>query len=310
MKERATHNKTLTLSPEEEASLIARLSKVNTPATADEIIDKVYCQDLMEALPLLPQHVADLLVIDPPYNIARDFGGLKTTKQSDQKYFEYVMQWLPKTLQLLKPNGSVYICCDWASSSVIYQAMKACDITIRNRITWQREKGRGSKDNWKNGMEDIWYGVMDAKQFFFDVEAVKQKRKVLAPYRSSDGSPKDWEETDEGKYRLTCPSNFWDDISIPYWSMAENTDHPTQKSEKLLAKLILSSCPEGGLVVDPFLGSGTTAVTALKLKRHYLGVEMNPQYAAWALKRLEKALSDPRIQGFSEGVFWERNSGK
>lgn len=310
MKERASHNKTLTLSAEEEASLIAKLDKLTVPASADSIVNKILCQNLLEALPLLPPKVADLLVIDPPYNIVRDFGGLKTVKQSDEDYFDYVMQWLPDTLRLLKPNGSVYICCDWASSSVIYQAMKACGITIRNRITWQREKGRGSKDNWKNGMEDIWYGVVDSRHFYFDVEAVKQRRKVLAPYRSSDGTPKDWEETEEGKFRQTCPSNFWDDISIPYWSMSENTDHPTQKSEKLLAKLILASCPEGGLVIDPFLGSGTTAVTASKLNRNYLGIEINPQYAAWALKRLERAVSDQRIQGFSDGIFWERNSGK
>ena len=69
-------------------------------------------------------------------------------------------------------------------------------------------------------------------------------------------------ETDDGNYRNTCPSNFWDDITVPFWSMPENTAHPTQKPEKLLAKLILASSREGDTVFDPFLGSGTTAVTA------------------------------------------------
>lgn len=308
MKERAERNRTLTLTAEEEQALVARLPKLTQAVAPAEVTDRIYCQDLMEVLPLLPRQIADLLIIDPPYNIARDFGPVKTARQSDDKYFDYVMQWLPATLQLLKPDGSVYICCDWASSAVIYQAMKACGLTIRNRITWQREKGRGAKDNWKNGMEDIWYAVLDARHFYFDVEAVKQRRRVIAPYRDADGAPKDWEETDQGRFRMTYPSNFWDDISIPYWSMAENTDHPTQKPEKLLAKLILSSCPEGGLVADPFLGSGSTAVTAYKLNRHYLGVELNPQYAAWALKRLEMATGDQRIQGYSDGVFWERNA--
>ena len=133
------------------------------------------------------------------------------------------------------------------------------------------------------------------------------RRKVNAPYKV-EGAPKDWEETKEGNYRNTCPSNFWDDISVPYWSMPENTAHPTQKPEKLIAKLILASSNEGDVVFDPFAGSGTTAVTAKKLKRHFVTVEQNEMYCAWALKRLEMAESEPGIQGYRGGVFWERNS--
>lgn len=89
-------------------------------------------------------------------------------------------------------------------------------------------------------MEDIWFAVKDPKNFFFDVESVKMKRRVIAPYKEN-GKPKDWEETSSGNFRITYPSNFWDDISIPFWSMPENTDHPTQKPEKLYAKIILAS---------------------------------------------------------------------
>jgi site-specific DNA-methyltransferase (adenine-specific) len=129
----------------------------------------------------------------------------------------------------------------------------------------------------------------------------------MAPYRS-DGKPKDWDETAEGRFRDTAPSNFWDDISVPYWSMPENTAHPTQKPEKLLAKLILASCPPGGVVLDPFLGSGSSAVAAKKLGRHFVGVEQNERYCVWCEKRLELAGTDPRIQGYTDGVFWERNT--
>ena len=135
------------------------------------------------------------------------------------------------------------MCCDWKSTSAIYQVLSEYTI-VKNRITWQREKGRGAKTNWKNAMEDIWFGVLNEKNYFFDVDSVMQKRKVFAPYKV-DGTPKDWEETEEGNFRMTYPSNFWDDISVPYWSMSENTDHPTQKPEKLIAKLILASCPKG-----------------------------------------------------------------
>ena len=178
---------------------------------------------------------------------------------------------------------------------------------VQNRITWQREKGRGALTNWKNGMEDIWFAT-NSNKYTFNVEAVKVRRSVIAPYKE-DGKPKDWEETKEGRFRNTYPSNFWDDISIPYWSMPENTAHPTQKPEKLLAKLILASSNEGDVVLDPFLGSGSTSVTAKKLGRHYIGIEQNEQYCVWAEKRLHMAETDKTIQGYADGVFWERNTG-
>ena len=132
-------------------------------------------------------------------------------------------------------------------------------------------------------------------------------RMIIAPYKV-DGKPKDWEETKQGNFRNTYPSNFWDDISIPYWSMPENTAHPTQKPEKLLAKLILASSNPGDVILDPFLGSGSTSVTAKKLGRHYIGIEQNDQYCVWAEKRLEMAEADATIQGYADSVFWERNT--
>ena len=92
--------------------------------------------------------------------------------------------------------------------------------------------------------------------------------------------------------------------------MPENTAHPTQKPEKLLAKLILASSDKDDMVFDPFLGSGSTSVTAKKLGRRYLGIEQNERYCVWAEKRLEMAEKDRTIQGYKDGVFWERNSGK
>lgn len=305
-KQRAGRNRTMTLSDTEKEELRKDLSFLSEKSAVDGAVDKTFNQDLFEVLEYLPKHFVDLLIIDPPYNLSKNFAGNKFKKTDDVAYIEYVRSWLPKVMELLKPNGSVYICCDWKCTSAIYQVLSECAVVV-NRITWQREKGRGAKTNWKNAMEDIWFGVADENDYYFDVEAVKQKRRVVAPYKE-DGKPKDWEETDEGKFRLTYPSNFWDDISIPYWSMPENTDHPTQKPEKLIAKLILASCPVDGVVFDPFLGSGTTSVVAKKLGRHYCGVDISEEYALLAAKRLRKAESDRNIQGYNDGVFWERNT--
>ena len=300
-------NKTIDLTIEEGKVYLDRCIKVNSRIDVGGILDKTLLGDTFKILSLMPEKFIDLLIVDPPYNIDKDFHGNKFKKSADIIYEEYTKEWIEKILPLLKSTASVYVCCDWKSSIVIAGVLKKY-FHIQNRITWQREKGRGALSNWKNGMEDIWFATM-SKDYTFNVEAVKSRRRVIAPYKV-DGKPKDWEETLEGNFRNTYPSNFWDDISIPYWSMPENTAHPTQKPEKLLAKLILASSNEEDIVFDPFLGSGSTSVCAKKLGRHYVGIEQNEQYCIWAEKRLESANIDKRIQGYEEGVFWERNTKK
>ena len=300
-------NKTIDLTIEEGKVYLDRCIKVNSRTDVESILDKTLLGDTFEILSLMPEKFIDLLIVDPPYNIDKDFHGNKFKKSADSIYEEYTKAWIEKVLPLLKNTASVYVCCDWKSSIVIASVLKRY-FYIQNRITWQREKGRGALYNWKNGMEDIWFATV-SKDYTFNVDAVKTRRRVVAPYKI-DGKPKDWEETDEGNFRNTHPSNFWDDISIPYWSMPENTAHPTQKPEKLLAKLILASSNEKDIVLDPFLGSGSTSVCAKKLGRHYVGIEQNEQYCVWSEKRLEMADSDKRIQGYEDGVFWERNARK
>lgn len=305
-KKRAHNNRTLTVSEEEAAQLEKLLITPWNLAFSATFDDLLIHGDLMECLDLIPDGSFDLILLDPPYNLSRNFNGLKFSARKEVAYEDYLRSWFSKVCDKLAPHGSLYMCGDWKCCASMQRVIEE-RLTILNRITWQREKGRGAKSNWKNGMEDIWFAVKDAGNYYFDVEAVKQKRRVIAPYKDH-GEPKDWEESEEGKFRLTCPSNFWDDISVPFWSMPENTDHPTQKPEKLFAKLILASSKPGDRVFDPFLGSGTSAVVAKKLGRHFCGIELNRDYCLWAAKRLQMADEDTTIQGFRDGVFWERNS--
>ena len=305
-KQRAPGNRTLTISADEKTAFRKNLVIPGKNAlSADEITNKTICGNLFDLLDLLPTEFADLLIIDPPYNLDKSFKDFKFSKTNDDAYYKYLESWFPGLLRALKPSGSVYICGDWKSTFCLYRIMKEYTI-IRNRIIWQREKGRGAKANWKNSCEDIWFGTK-SNEYYFNVDAVKQKRRVLAPYRKN-GEPKDWQESEDGNFRLTHPGNFWDDISVPYWSMPENTEHPTQKPEKLGAKLILASCPPGGLVLDPFAGSGTMQVAAKKLGRSYTGIEINPDYCCIAEKRLLLAEKNTAIQGYANRVFWERNT--
>ncbi len=304
-KQRAPRNRTLTLSASEQAALARWLLRAPLPAGVAALTDRIVCGDFIELLPQLPKAFVDLLILDPPYNLNKRFGAENFREMSLAEYEEWFEGWFVRVLPLLKPTASLYVCGDWKSSAAVHCVLDR-HVIVRNRITWEREKGRGAKTNWKNASEDIWFATV-SNDYCFNVEAVKLKRRVIAPYREN-GQPKDWEDGPDGQFRLTHPSNLWTDLTVPFWSMPENTDHPTQKPEKLLAKLLLASSREGDFVFDPFLGSGTTAAVARKLGRHFLGVELDENYACLALKRVELANDDPSIQGYAGGVFWERNS--
>ena len=302
---KAPKNKTIDLRVEEGGEYLARCLQPTGPAELGDVLDRTLLGDCFRLLPLLPRGFADLLIADPPYNLRKDFHGSRFAPMDAAAYADYTRRWLDACLPLLKPDASVYVCCDWRTSLAVGPVLEE-RLHLRSRITWQREKGRGAKKNWKNAMEDIWFATV-GEAYYFDAQAVRLRRRVLAPYRT-DGQPRDWEQTEEGRFRDTAPSNFWDDVTVPYWSMPENTAHPTQKPEKLMARLLLASSPPGGVVLDPFLGSGSSAVAAKKLGRHFVGIEQNPQYCVWCEKRLELAGQSPAIQGYADGVFWERNT--
>lgn len=305
-KERALRNRTIILSTAEEVALRARLLQIEGPVSLAQVSNRTIQQDLFAVLAWLPDASVDLLIADPPYNLTKSFNGRSFTATSLSDYENWLESWLIPLKRLLKPNASLYVCGDWRSSAAIQRVLES-HFVVRNRITWEREKGRGAKSNWKNAAEDIWFATMSA-EYTFNVEAVKLKRQVIAPYTNENGTPKDWQDGENGRYRLTHPSNLWTDLTVPFWSMPENTDHPTQKPEKLLAKIILASSRVGDVVFDPFLGSGTTSVVAKKLKRHYIGVEIDEQFACLAEKRLALADEEPSIQGYANGFFWERNT--
>ena len=272
----------------------------------DEFENKVINGDTLEKLKKLPDCFVDLLVADPPYNLTKDYDGTKFNRTNDREYVEWLEKWVKELPRIMKPNGTLYFCGDWKTSPLYYQVLNKY-FYIKNRITWEREKGRGSGKNWKNNIEDIYFCTMNDKDYVFNIDSVKVKKKVIAPYKDSEGNAKDWFEENGEKFRFTRPANVWTDITVPYWSMPENTEHPTQKPEKLIAKLILASSNEGDMVFDPFLGSGTTAVVAKKLKRRFCGIEREEGYCLLASKRLKNADIDSSIQGYKDGMFLNRN---
>ncbi len=302
-KKRAPLNRTITLTEHERALYGAQLTR--PPFQTEALRDAIVQADLFAILPQLPRAFTDLLILDPPYNLSKKFGGETFREMDLDAYERWFESWFVQLLPALKKTSSIYVCGDWKSSAALHRVLDR-HVMVRNRITWEREKGRGAQLNWKNACEDIWFCTV-SNDYFFNVEAVKLRRRVLAPYKAN-GAPKGWQESQEGGFRLTHPSNLWTDLSVPYWSMRENTDHPTQKPEKLMAKLMLASTRPEEMVFDPFLGSGTSAAAATKLNRHFVGIEIDEDFCCLAAKRVESAKRDSAIQGYSGGVFWERNS--
>ncbi len=303
---RAPRNRTLELSAEERTLYAAQLQQLRGPVGFSGLENSTINADLFAVLDYLPPGFCDLLILDPPYNLTKKFGGTTFKGMPLEAYAAWLDGWLPRLLPTLKPGASVYICADWASSATV-QRVAARYLLVQSRITWEREKGRARARNWKNTAEDIWF-CTTGRDYTFNTASVRLKRRVRAPYRDH-GTPKDWHPEEGGNFRLTAPSNLWTDITVPFWSMPENTDHPTQKPEKLIAKLVLASSNPGDVVFDPFLGSGTSSVVARKLGRRYVGIEIDRDCCCLAQKRLALVARDRHIQGYQGGVFWERNSG-
>lgn len=297
------NNRTIRLSSEDREKYLIR-----TDYAHDE--SAVYLNDFFSFNDQLPSALADLIIIDPPYNLTKTYSGTVFHKMRNDEYCGYMSNIIEKCLRVLKPTGTMYICGDWETSFLQLKCIREFEengqCVCINRITWARDKGRAKSGNWKNNIEDILMVVKSEGSYVFNSDTVMVRKKVLAPYRDENGNNKDWVETEDGKYRMTWPSNIWNDITVPFWSMPENTDHPTQKPEKLYAKLILASSNPDDVVYEPFAGTGTACVTASKLGRRFIGVEKEKEYYLLACKRLELAETDKSIQGYEKNMFIEK----
>ena len=196
LKKRAPRNRTLTVSPDERLRLMSKLIVQRPRAALDRPAEGTILGDCRDWVGLLPRKYVDLLILDPPYNLDKEFNGRRFSRKGVGEYTAWLNEILSLLVPLLKPTATVYICGDWLTSVSVFSAA-VNHLIVRNRISWEREKGRGAKRNWKNASEDIWYCTV-SEEYTFNVDAVKLRRKVLAPYTDRNGSPKDWVKSDNG----------------------------------------------------------------------------------------------------------------
>ena len=202
---KSKRNKTIDFSlddaPAEVLDAIIQFDKEKS-ISAEHITDKIINGDSFQVMKQLPANSIDLALVDPPYNLNKKYDGMTIKQMKPEKYQAYTEKWINELKLLLKPNASVYVFADWETSIALAPVLGKY-FTIKNRITWQREKGRGALTNWKNSSEDIWFLTNDSHNYTFNVDQVKQRRQVVAPYKEN-GHAKDWQATNTGNFVIPC----------------------------------------------------------------------------------------------------------
>ena len=245
---------------------------------------KIFHGDCLEAMKKIDDESIDLIFADPPYNIGKQFGDFKDSWSSDIEYKEWCFKWMELCIKKLKPNGSMYI-------MTSTQAMPYLDLwlrermTILSRIVWHYDSsGVQAKKYFGSLYEPILFAVKDAKNYTFnaadiEVEAKTGATRKLIDYRKAVPTP----------YKTTkIPGNAWYMPRVRY-RMEEYEEHPSQKPEALLERIIKASSNQGDVVLDPFGGTFSTSAVAQKLGRRSISIEMQEEYLKIGLRRLNIA---------------------
>ena len=250
-------------------------------------LDRVFCEDALEGLQRIPDGSIDLILTDPPYNLGKDYGNASDQKSVDE-FLAWTEQWVDAALPKLKENGSLYVFTTWRSAPEIFVMLKR-RMTMINEIIWDRRvPSMGGTVRSFTSVHDTIGFFVRRKDYYFDLDAVR------IPYDA---------ETKKARSRSIFvgakwleqgynPKDLWS-VSRLHRQHAERVDHPTQKPLEIIERMVKASCPPGGVVLDLFMGSGTTAVAARNTGRHFTGFELNPDYCRILAERLEQLAAEP-----------------
>ena len=241
----------------------------------------IYHGDVIEVLRQIPNESIDLIFVDPPYNIGKDFAGRKDKWETDEAYLKWCYEWIDLCISKLKPNGSIYLMT--STQFMPYFDLYVRDkLTILSRIVWTYDSsGAQAKKFYGSMYEPILFCVKDKNNYTFNskdimVEAKSGSQRKLIDYRKNPPQPYNSEKV---------PGNVWNFVRVRY-RMDEYENHPTQKPISLLERIIKASSNEGDVVLDPFSGTFTTCYVAKQLNRKFIGIEIQEEYLKIGLRRL------------------------
>lgn len=221
----------------------------------------------------------DLVFIDPPYNLGKE--EFRDSWPSEEEYFAWCYSWLELCIKKLKPTGSLYLMNSTQNMPLLDLFLRD-KITVLSRIVWSYDSsGVQARKYFGSLYEPILFAVKDKRNYTFNADSIKveartgAKRKLI-DYRKDPPAP----------YSSTkVPGNVWDFARVRF-KMPEYREHPAQKPEALLDRIIRASSLPDDLVLDPFAGTFTTAAVAARLGRRSISIEIEPQYYEVGLERL------------------------
>jgi site-specific DNA-methyltransferase (adenine-specific) len=240
----------------------------------------LYNEDAVAGMDRLADASVDLVIADPPYGLGKDYGN-DSDRLGAQEYLEWSRCWIAAVLPKLKANGSLYVFLTWQYSPEVFSHLKT-RLTMVNEIIWDRRVPSmgGSTRKFSSVHDNIGFFV-NSRDYYFNVDAVR------IPYDA---------ETKKARSRSIFVGKKWLEVGYnpkDVWSVSrlhrqhrERAQHPTQKPLEIVERMVLASCPPGGTVLDPFMGSGTSAVAAARHGRQFVGFELNPDYFAIVQERI------------------------
>jgi site-specific DNA-methyltransferase (adenine-specific) len=243
----------------------------------------LYNEDALTGIVRVADASVDLVIADPPYGLGKDYGN-DSDRLGVHEYLAWSRRWIDAVLPKLKANGSLYVFLTWQHSPEVFSYLKT-HLAMVNEIIWDRRVPSmgGSTRKFSSVHDNIGFFV-NSRDYYFDVDAVRIPYDAVTKKARSRSIfvGKKWLEVGYN------PKDVWS-VSRLHRQHGEREDHPTQKPLEIIERMVLASCPEGGIVLDPFMGSGTTAAAAVRHGRRFVGFELNPEYFGIVEKRMSEA---------------------
>ena len=249
----------------------------------------IYNEDFLSGVDCVQDGSVDLVIADPPYCLGKDYGNASDMMQPDE-FLEWTQAWVDVVIPKLKESGSLYIFTTWRFSPEIFSFLKT-RMTMANEIIWDRKvPSMGGTTRRFSSVHDTIGFFVKSKKYFFDIDAVR------IPYDA---------ETKKARTRSIFVGKKWLEVGYnpkDVWSVSrlhrlhrEREDHPTQKPLEIIERMVKSSCPEGGVVLDPFAGSGTTVEACYKNGRQCIAFEISPYYCQLMRQRIARLAARPGL---------------